>query len=65
MYSVESCFNRYYSDERPRAEYIQKRMSESMKLKLVDDLFEQGFIRKVKDDINGEIYEIKCVNWRR
>ena len=64
MYSVESCFNRPYLDERPRAECVQKRMSDKMKLKLIDDLFEQGFIRKVQDNEMGEVYEIKCVKGR-
>lgn len=65
MYNVNQCFYRPYIDDLPRAEAVQKRMSDKMKLKLVDDLFEQGFIRKVQDNIDGEIYEIKCINEKR
>ena len=48
-------------DSYPRADYIHARMTDSMKIKLVNDLFEQGYIRKVQDDDVGEIYEIKVV----
>ena len=64
MYSVNSSFCRPYIDDLPRGENVQKRMSDRMKVKLVDDLFEQGFLQKVQDNIDGEIYEIKCINGR-
>jgi hypothetical protein len=61
MYHIEAvCGNRdMYS--RPRAGYIHKRMTEQMKIKLVNDLAEQGYIRLVEDNEIGEIYEIKVV----
>jgi hypothetical protein len=49
-------------DSRPRADYIHEKMTDKMKIKLVDDLFEQGYIRKVQDDDVGEVYEIKVVS---
>ena len=48
-------------DRRPRAEYITQRLTNDMKVKLFDDLAEQGYIRKTRDDEDGEVYEIKVV----
>jgi hypothetical protein len=45
----------------PVANYIHQRMSDQMKIKLVDDLSKQGYIRKVQDDDVCESYEIKIV----
>ena len=46
---------------RPRADYVHKRMTDQMKIKLVNDLVEQGYVRLVEDNEIGEIYEIKVV----
>lgn len=61
IHSIEAVGNYYTVDSRPRAEYIHKRMTDKMKIKLVDDLFEQKYIRRVQDNDVGEIYEIKVV----
>lgn len=46
---------------RPRADYVRERMTDKMKIKLVNDLVEQGYVRLVEDNDVGEIYEIKVV----
>ena len=46
---------------RPRAQYFSRRFSDGMKIKLFDDLAEQGYIRKTRDDEFGEVFEIKVV----
>ena len=45
----------------PRAEYFSRRLSDSMKIKLFDDLAEQGYIHKTRDDEFGEVFEIKVI----
>lgn len=45
----------------PKAEYFSRRLSNEMKIKLFDDLAEQGYIRKTRDDQFGEVFEIKVV----
>ena len=61
MYMVEKIMSPTDLDRRPRAEYITKRLTDEMKIKLFDDLAEQGYIRKTRDDEVGEVYEIKVV----
>lgn len=61
LYTMEGVLGYKDMDSRPRAEYVTKRMTDKMKIKLVDDLFNQGFIRKVRDDEYGEVYEVKLV----
>lgn len=61
LYAMEGVLGYKDIDSRPRAEYVTKRMSDKMKIKLVDDLFNQGFIRKVSDNEYGEVYEVKLV----
>ena len=61
LYMVEKVMSPTDLDRRPRAEYITKRLTEEMKIKLFDDLAEQGYIRKTRDDEVGEVYEIKVV----
>ncbi len=61
MYHIEAVCGSPRMDSRPRAGYIHEKMTDRMKIKLVNDLFEQGYIRKVQDDDVGEIYEIKVV----
>jgi hypothetical protein len=48
-------------DSRPKAELLMRRLTDSAKIKLVDDLIHQGYIRKVSDNESAEIYEIKVV----
>lgn len=61
LYMVENIMSPTDLDRRPRAEYITKRLTDEMKIKLFDDLAEQGYIRKTRDDEVGEVYEIKVV----
>lgn len=61
LYTMEGVLGYKDMDSKPRAEYVTKRMTDKMKVKLVDDLFNQGFIRKVRDDEYGEVYEVKLV----
>lgn len=61
MYALERemCSVDMYS--RPRVEYFSRRLSDKMKIKLFDDLAEQGYIRKTRDDSFGEVFEIKVI----
>ena len=61
MYALERemCTVDVYSC--PKAEYFSRRLSDEMKIKLFDDLAEQGYIHKTRDDEFGEVFEIKIV----
>ena len=61
LYMTEKLMSPTDLDRRPRAEYITKRLTNEMKVKLFDDLAEQGYVRKTRDDEDGEVYEIKVV----
>lgn len=61
LHMVEKVMSPTDLDRRPRAEYITRRLTDGMKVKLFDDLAEQGYIRKTRDDEVGEVYEIKIV----
>lgn len=61
MHRIEVDYGLSDMSRRPVADHIHKRMSDRMKIKLVDDLFEQGYIRKVRDDDVCESYEVKVV----
>lgn len=61
VHCIEAVCGYHGADSRPRADYIHKRMTDQMKIKLVDDLFENRYIRRVQDNDVGEIYEIKVV----
>jgi hypothetical protein len=61
VHRIEIDYHLRDESRRPIADHIYKRMSEQMKIKLVDDLFEQGYIRKIQDDDVCESYEIKVV----
>ena len=61
LYGVESLIAPRYLDTKPRAEYLTKILTDQMKLKLFDDLIQQGYIQKTRDDETGEVYEIKVV----
>ena len=61
LYMTEKLMSPTDLDRRPRAEYITKRLTNDMKVKLFDDLAEQGYIHKTRDDEVGEVYEIKVV----
>lgn len=61
MHYIEYSYGLGDVSRRPVADHIYKRMSDQMKIKLVDDLFEQGYIRKVRDDDVCESYEVKVV----
>ena len=61
LYRLESIMSPTFLDCKPRAEYLTKRLTNEMKIKLFDDLVEQGYVRKTRDDETGEVYEIKVV----
>ena len=49
---------------RPKAEYIAKTLSDKSKIKLIDDLFEQGYIQMVEDEF-GQTFSIKVLKNER
>lgn len=61
MYGFETIMNPADIDCRPKAEYLMKRMTDAGKIHVVDDLIAQGYFRKVRDDGDAEIYEIKVI----
>lgn len=61
LYFMEATISPTHLDSRPRAEYLTRKLTNEMKIKLFDDLFEQGYIRKTRDTKDGEVYEIKVV----
>lgn len=61
LYSLErDMVSPTYLDRRPRAEYMTRRLTDSMKIKLVNDLLEQGYI-KYTSNSEGDTYEIKVM----
>lgn len=61
MYGFETIIDPRYADREPRAEYLMKRMTDTAKLKLIDDLIQGGYIKKVRDDEACEMYEVKVI----
>lgn len=61
MYGFETIMNPTDIDHRPKAEFLMKRMTDTAKIHVMDDLIAQGYFRKVRDDKFSEIYEIKVV----
>lgn len=61
MYALEREMSPVDVFSHPRAEYLSRKLSDSMKIKLFDDLAEQGYIRKTRDDKIGEVFEIKVI----
>lgn len=61
MYGFETIMDPTRVDKRPRAEFLMKRMTDTAKLHIMDDLIAQGYFRKVRDDEFSEIYEIKVM----
>ena len=61
LYLMEATIRPITLDSRPQAEYMTRKLTNDMKIKLFDDLFEQGYIRKTRDNEYGEVYEIKVV----
>ena len=61
MYALEREMGPVDIYSHPRAEYFSRRLSNEMKIKMFDDLAEQGYIRKTRDDEFGEVFEIKVV----
>lgn len=61
MYALEREMSPVDVYSHPRAEYFSRKLSDSMKIKLFDDLAEQGYVRKTRDDEFGEVFEIKVV----
>lgn len=61
MYGFETILDPTRIDHKPRAEFLMKRMTDTAKIHVMDDLISQGFFRKVRDDEFSEIYEIKVV----
>lgn len=61
MYGFEFIQDPRYIDTKPRAEHLMKRMTDTAKIKLMDDLIKEGYIKKVRDDEMCEMYEVKVV----
>ncbi len=61
LYLMEAILNPTTLDSRPKAEYMTRKLTDEMKVKMFNDLFEQGYIRKIRDTKDGEVYEIKVV----
>lgn len=61
LYLMEATIRPTTLDRRPQAEYMTKKLTDEMKVKLFDDLLEQGYVRKTRDNKDGEVYEIKVV----
>lgn len=61
IYGLEYIQNPRLIDNKPRAEYLMKRMTDTAKLKLIDDLIQGGYIKKVRDDEMCAMYEMKVI----
>ena len=61
LYLMEATLKPTTLDSRPQAEYMTRKLTDEMKVKMFNDLFEQGYIRKTRDTKDGEVYEIKVV----
>lgn len=61
MYGFETIMDPTRIDRRPRAEFLRERMTDNAKIHVMDELMNQGYFRKVRDDEFAEIYEIKVV----
>ena len=61
MYGFETIMDPTRIDRKPRAEFLMKHMTDTAKIHVMDDLIEQGYFRKVRDDEFAEIYEIKVM----
>lgn len=61
MYGFETIMDPTRIDNKPRAEFLMKRMTDDAKIHVMDDLIAQGYFRKVCDDEFAEIYEIKVM----
>ena len=61
MYGFELIQDPRHIDNKSRAEYLMRRMTDTAKLKLVDDLIRERYIKKVWDDEVCEIWEVKVV----
>lgn len=49
---------------RPKAEYLARTLSDKSKIKLIDDLFEQGYIQLVEDEF-GQTFTIRVLKNER
>jgi hypothetical protein len=61
MYGFETIMDPTRLDNKPRAEFLMKRMTDTAKIHVMDDLIAHGYFRKVRDDEFSEIYEIKVI----
>ena len=61
MYGFETIMDPTRIDNKPKAEFLMKRMTDTAKIHVMDDLIQQGYFRKVRDDEYSETYEIKVV----
>ena len=61
LYSLErDMVSPRYLDSRPRAENLTRRLTDNMKIKMFNDLMEQGYI-SYSSTSEGDIYTIKVV----
>lgn len=61
MYGFETIMAPTDIDRKPKAEFLMKRMTDNAKIHVMDDLIAQGYFRKVRDDVDAEIYAIKVL----
>lgn len=61
MYGFEIIADPTRIDNKPRTEFLMKRMTDTAKIRVMDDLIQQGYFRKVRDDEYSEVYEIKVM----
>lgn len=61
MYGCEFVQDPRYADTELRAEHLVKRLTETAKIKIVDDLIQHGYLRKIRDGEMCEVYELKVV----
>lgn len=61
MYGFETIMDPTDIDHRPKAEFLMKRMTDTAKIHVIDELIAQGYFRRIRNDRDMEIYEIKVV----
>lgn len=52
-------------DHPGRIDYLAERISDSAKLKMFNDLLEQGYVKTVQDDLNGLVMEMKAIRYEQ
>lgn len=50
-------------DHPGRIDHLSERVSDSAKLKMFNDLLEQGYVKTVQDDLNGLVMEMRAIKY--